>query len=429
MFLGADFKLHDDEGQNIVHFAASSGQLMLISYFHKFLDMSIDPEDFSGLTPLHLAAKEGQEQSATLLIAWSGDLDRKDSEGMTPLHYAALANSYRIVRHLLMKGASRDSLNNSQATPFRIAQRSQASPDVVGMLEEPCFLVKCNPVKPPLRPVKSSSLNFIFYIVLFVLRYFLVFLFVVPGVNEFLGIASFGVFSVSFVLFQMVSNMDPGYVKKDDMNLLDLYEKYNGDFVCPYCETRRSHHIKHCQHCDKCVRKYDHHCPWINNCVGENNRKMFFIFLLITEIDFLYHSIIGLLDKLGVLSTGKPLFHEIFENEPYHSMGKTIALAVSIFCGLAFLFVVPLFYVQLINLIKDKTTYERFAHQQRGRVSNERLLESDTSSMMLMNEVSLYTPSRNTEGMESIFEVHRTCCCSKRKKEFTGSQLQEASEE
>eukprot|EP00361_Fabrea_salina_P001551 CAMPEP_0202428896 /NCGR_PEP_ID=MMETSP1345-20130828/2793_1 /ASSEMBLY_ACC=CAM_ASM_000843 /TAXON_ID=342563 /ORGANISM="Fabrea Fabrea salina" /LENGTH=334 /DNA_ID=CAMNT_0049039991 /DNA_START=66 /DNA_END=1068 /DNA_ORIENTATION=- len=231
VFLGADFKLYDDEGQNIVHFAAFTGQLMLISYFHKFLDMPIDSEDFSGLTPLHLAAKEGQEQSATLLIAWSGDLDRKDSEGMTPLHYAALVNSYRIVRHLLMKGASRGSLNNSQATPFGIAQRSQASSDVVGMLEEPCFLVKCNPIKPPLRPVKSSSFNFIFYIVLFVLRYFLVFLFVVPGINEFLGIASFGVFSVNFVLFQIVSNMDPGYVKKDDMNLLDLYEKYNGDFV------------------------------------------------------------------------------------------------------------------------------------------------------------------------------------------------------
>ncbi|OAF66331.1 hypothetical protein A3Q56_05945 [Intoshia linei] len=38
---------------------------------------------------------------------------------------------------------------------------------------------------------------------------------------------------------------------------------------------------KHCYKCGYCVRKYDHHCLITGKCVGENNQKNFFLFLLI----------------------------------------------------------------------------------------------------------------------------------------------------
>ena len=38
--------------------------------------------------------------------------------------------------------------------------------------------------------------------------------------------------------------------------------------ICQVLQPPRAHH---CRQCGKCVRKMDHHCPWINNCVGHEN--------------------------------------------------------------------------------------------------------------------------------------------------------------
>ena len=50
--------------------------------------------------------------------------------------------------------------------------------------------------------------------------------------------------------------------------------------MCPDCEVLRTPRSRHCAICNHCVERFDHHCPYINNCVGIGNHNSFLLFLV-----------------------------------------------------------------------------------------------------------------------------------------------------
>ena len=56
-----------------------------------------------------------------------------------------------------------------------------------------------------------------------------------------------------------------------------LYHPMPNDTFCTKCETSRPARSHHCRICNLCVLEYDHHCPWINSCIGHDNYRNFIL--------------------------------------------------------------------------------------------------------------------------------------------------------
>lgn len=138
--------------------------------------------------------------------------------------------------------------------------------------------------------------------------------------------------------------------------------------MCPDCEVLRTQRSKHCATCNRCVERFDHHCPWINNCVGIHNHNPYFVFIT-TLILVLFLIIISsivmlanpcLLDEDAAYAKENcPLveFCVGCRNLWLRYIMLTVTLLVSMFFGGP---ASALVYIHIKNYTAGKTTNERF---------------------------------------------------------------------
>ncbi|KAK8088006.1 hypothetical protein PG997_002967 [Apiospora hydei] len=402
---GADPLITDSQGYNTLHISTFGGNILLITLLlHQ--GIPVDVVDSYGHTALMWAA-------------WGASVHAKDEQGFTALHWALVKGSPPCILKIIEYGADRFAKTDTGKTPAITAQDLNTVNAWHRALKE-CGYTEDGHAAIPWWPGasyflqdKRSFMNRFLFVLpvamlwseLIVLSYLPIILSVIefgppdmrhlhktPWLTGIFAASLFlvgtswlwsvlpGTFSDSFFLnvvfaafFGMTVHFyiscmvyDPGYVPKLNGiaeqkavidELLSLWKFDEANF-CVSCMIRTPLRSKHCKKCQRCVAKHDHHCPWVNNCVGVNNHRHFFLYLIsltigILSFDWLLYSYFSTLtssasDKCTFFSES---VCKVLNADPY-------LVLLGIWATLQLTWVGMLLFVQFVQVARAMTTYE-----------------------------------------------------------------------
>ena len=124
------------------------------------------------------------------------------------------------------------------------------------------------------------------------------------------------------------------------------------------CNVFKPVRCHHCSMCKRCVLNMDHHCPWINSCIGFYNRKYFIqmiFYLLITIFSSLFAN------GYTVYTTVKEMIDDIKIDYKFICSGLFVIIYI---IDLVMGFILSQFFKFHIKLIlENKTTIETLDHK------------------------------------------------------------------
>ncbi|XP_014831109.1 PREDICTED: palmitoyltransferase ZDHHC23 [Poecilia mexicana] len=124
---------------------------------------------------------------------------------------------------------------------------------------------------------------------------------------------------------------------------------------CSVCRVVQPPRAGHCRLCGVCVLRLDHHCVWINNCVGQANHVSF----LLTLVFFLLTSLYGIgLVLRSVCPQQNVLTALLYCPGVYTQYSSALCFTCAWYCSIVTGGLLHLLLVQVINISYNVTERE-----------------------------------------------------------------------
>lgn len=126
-----------------------------------------------------------------------------------------------------------------------------------------------------------------------------------PGIMNgivFTAVAVMCIYNYVLAMFTDPGRVPPSFAPdiEDSDHPIHEIKRKGGDLrYCKKCSLYKPPRSHHCRICKRCVLRMDHHCVWMNNCVGHANYKVFFVFVIYALLACIY-SLILLVGSLTV---------------------------------------------------------------------------------------------------------------------------------